>query len=153
MSSDLKIKVRGLSKAFGRKVVLNNPDPNPEHHGANCPERRECKDIGVEGPFLFKREGKYYLTMADYYQGRYSGVGAIADNPYGPYDKRHEAVPCGGGTSFFKDKDGNWWSAFFGNDNQAPWREKPGILRIQFAEDGRIQVARDQPQWVLEKRP
>jgi hypothetical protein len=32
-----------------------------------------------------------------------------------------------------------------------PWREKPGMVRIEFAEDGRIRVARDQPDFVLQE--
>ena len=40
--------------------------------------------------------------------------------------------------SFFKDKDGQWWSTFFGNDKNAPFTEKPGILRVEFDKAGRI---------------
>jgi hypothetical protein len=57
-------------------------------------------------------------------------------------------VPCGGGTNFFEDKRGNWWCAFFGNDDAAPWREKPGAVRVQFDSVGKISVAK-QPAWNL----
>ena len=67
----------------------------------------------------------------------------------GPYRMRHEAVPSGGGTDYFRDKQGNWWCAFFGNDDQVLWREKPGIVRIDFDRDGKISVAKDQPKWNL----
>ena len=88
---------------------------------------------------------------ADDYEGRYSSVVAIADNVYGPYRNRHEAVPSGGGTNYFKDKNGGWWCAFFGNDDQVLWREKPGIVRVEFGKGARIAVTKDQPKWNLVK--
>jgi len=30
------------------------------------------------------------------------------------------------------------WSTFFGNGPRAPFRERPGILRVQFSPEGRI---------------
>jgi len=129
------------------KPELLHPDMNPNHHADTCPPRRNCSDIGREGAFLFKRNGIYYLTAADAYEGRYSSMVAMSKNIYGPYDHRHEAVPCGGGTNYFQDKQNRWWCAFFGNDNQAPFREKPAIVRVEFADDGKIFVSKDQP-WV-----
>jgi hypothetical protein len=85
------------------------------------------------------------LGAADTYEGRYSTCTGISDTIFGPYHTRHEAVPCGGGTDFFQDKEKNWWCAFFGNDNQAPWREKPGLVCIDFDEDGRMMVNAKQP--------
>jgi xylan 1,4-beta-xylosidase len=81
---------------------------------------------------------------ADEYQGRYSTCLAIGDSIYGPYRTRHESVPCGGGTGFFQDKKGTWWASFFGNDNQAPFREKPAIVKIDFDSQGRVIVAKNQ---------
>ena len=31
-------------------------------------------------------------------------------------DLGHEGIPCGGGTGFFKDKEGSWRGSYFGND-------------------------------------
>jgi xylan 1,4-beta-xylosidase len=124
-----------------RKPALLDPDTNPAHHADTCPPRRQCSDIGREGACLFKRNGKYYLTAADTYEGRYSSMAALSDNIYGPYKWRHEAVPCGGGTNYFQDKQGNWWDGFFGNDNQAPFREKPAIVAVEFDQDGKIHPA------------
>jgi len=106
--------------------------------------------VGQEGASLFKRNGKYYLGGAAFYKGRYSSVCAISDNLYGPYHDWHEAVPCGGGTDYFPDKEGNWWCGYFGNDNQSPFREKPAIVRIEFEADGKIHVAKNQPDFVLQ---
>ena len=104
--------------------------------------------VGQEGVSLFKRNGIYYLGGAAFYKGRYSSVVAISKNIYGPYTNWEEAVPCGGGTDYFQDKEGNWWDAFFGNDNQAPFRERPAIVKIDFDQQGLIHVAKDQPSFV-----
>jgi beta-xylosidase len=107
--------------------------------------------IANEGAALFKRDGKYYLTGAVFYQGRYSSAAAISTNICGPYKQWHEAVPCGGGTDYFQDKDGNWWDAFSGNDYQSPFREKPAIVKVDFAADGKIFASTNQPEFVLHK--
>jgi xylan 1,4-beta-xylosidase len=133
-----------------RAVKLLNPDHDPNHHAAKV-VKRGMNGFGHEGAVLFKANGRYYHGAVDDYHGRYSSCVAIADNIWGPYDSWHETVPCGGGTNFFKDKEGNWWCAFFGNDNAAPWRELPGIVRIDFQSDGRIVVSKKQPDFILQK--
>lgn len=55
-------------------------------------------------------------------------------------------------TIYFKDKAGNWWWACFGNDDQSPWREKPGVVNIDFDKDGKIRVPKDQPDFVAEEK-
>jgi beta-xylosidase len=105
--------------------------------------------VAMEGASLFKRNGIYYLGGAAFYKGRYSSVVAMSTNIYGPYKNWEEAVPCGGGTDYFQDKDGNWWDAYFGNDNQSPFREKPAIVRVDFDNAGMIHVAKKQPDFVL----
>jgi beta-xylosidase len=107
--------------------------------------------IGHEGVAMFKANGKYYLTAADTFKGRYSSMAAVSDTIDGPYIKIHEAVPCGAGGGYFKDKQGNWWCTYFGNDDQSPWREKPGIVKIDFDPDGKIKVADEQPAFVLQE--
>ncbi len=124
------------------KPILLDPDTIASHHASTCATRRDCKDIGHEGAFLFKRNGIYYLTAADSYEGRYSSMVAMSETIYGPYRMRHEAVPCGGGTCYFRDHTGQWWCTFFGNDNQAPFREMPAIVPIDFAPDGKIFVVK-----------
>jgi beta-xylosidase len=104
--------------------------------------------IAQEGASLFKRNGIYYLGGAAFYQGRYSSVVAMSTNIFGPYNNWHEAVPCGGGTDYFQDKQGNWWDAYFGNDYQSPFREKPAIVRIDFDQAGKIFVSTNQPGFI-----
>jgi beta-xylosidase len=125
-------------------IKLADPDHTPTHHAPKC-VTRGSNDLGTEGATLHKANGKYYLGAADSYEGRYSTCVAISDTIFGPYHTRHESVPCGGGTNFFQDKDKKWWCAFFGNDNQSPWREKPGLVCIDFANDGKIVVNSHQP--------
>ncbi|HYW46977.1 MAG TPA: family 43 glycosylhydrolase [Bryobacteraceae bacterium] len=129
------------------RIELEDPDHDPKHHSGKC--ARGLHDIGYEAVVLFRANGKYYLGAADEYEGRYSTCLAMSDRIYGPYHKRHEAVPGAGGTNFFRDKDGNWWTGYFGNDNQAPFREKPGVVRVEFAADGTVHAAASQPKWLL----
>jgi Beta-xylosidase len=139
----LKEDMSGFAEPF-RQIVFDEPDHDPSHHAEKC-FNRGMNDLGHEGAVLFKRNGKYYLGAADDYEGRYSTCLAISDSIYGPYRKRHESVPCGGGTGFFKDKKGNWWSSYFGNDSQSHFREKIGFIKVNFAPDGRVFPAKDQP--------
>ena len=54
-------------------------------------------------------------------------------------------MPCGGGTGFFQDHAGGWWSSYFGNDAQSPFREKPAIVKVDFDAHGKVIVAAKQP--------
>jgi beta-xylosidase len=107
--------------------------------------------LGHEGASFHKANGKYYLGAADTYQGRYSSICGVADRVEGPYTLVHEAVPCGAGGNYFKDREGNWWCTYFGNDDRSPWREKPGIMKVDFEKDGRVFVADVQPAFVLQE--
>jgi hypothetical protein len=42
---------------------------------------------------------------------------------------------------FFKDERGQWWSSYFGSDKTAPWRERPGLLPVEFSAEGRIRLS------------
>lgn len=97
--------------------------------------------VGFEGAFIFKADGRYYLSCADFINDEYHCLIASADKLMGPYGDRYIAIAQGGHNMFFKDKQGKWWSTFFGNDKSAPFMERPGILRIEFTKDGRIAAA------------
>lgn len=101
--------------------------------------------LGYEGATLFKKDGLYYLGAVGNVEGRYSFVFAVSENLHGPYRMRHEAAPCAGGGNVFEDKEGRWWSTFFGNDEQSHFREKFGLLRVEFDSDGRIVTMAEQP--------
>jgi xylan 1,4-beta-xylosidase len=140
---EMKPDLSGFAAEF-KRVVLSDPDHNPAHHAEKC-ATRGMNDLGHEGATLFKANGRYYLGAADSFEGRYSTCLGIADSIYGPYRMRHESVPCAGGTGFFKDKHGHWWTSYFGNDTQSPFIEKPAALRVEFASDGKVVLATDQP--------
>ncbi|WP_415379654.1 family 43 glycosylhydrolase [Halosimplex sp. TS25] len=97
-----------------------------------------AEEVGFEGAFLFRTEGRYHLAAADFVDGDYHCYVASADDLYGPYGDRYLAIPHGGHNVFFRDADGDLWSTFFGNDENAPFRERPGALRVECDGDGRI---------------
>lgn len=94
--------------------------------------------VGFEGTYLFKANGKYHIAGAEFVNGDYHCYAAFSDKIYGPYSERYLAIPHAGHNTFFKDKEGNWWATFFGNSANAPFREKPGAMRIEFTTEGRI---------------
>ena len=76
-----------------------------------------------EGPFILKKDGKYYLTYSSCaYDTKYYSVGvAVADSPYGKFVKLPEnpilsyieGVTSGPGHNmFFNDKEGNLVCAY-----------------------------------------
>jgi len=138
-----------------RDVKVDKSDATAADGSNNVPADLLAKpEVAMEGATLFKRNGKYYLGGAVFWggtgTGRYDSVVAIADNIWGPYRHWHEAVPCGGGTGYFQDKDGRWYCTYFGNDEQSPFREKPGLVRIDFDKNGKIIIADEQPAFVLQ---
>lgn len=132
----------GLAEPW-RAITLADPDKTPSHHAAKC-VGRGMLDIGHEGANWFKHDGRYYITVADDYEGRYSSIVAMADNIYGPYRRRHEAIPTGGHGGYLRDHDGNWWGTYFGNDSQSPWRERPALVKVEFDSEGLIHPSADQ---------
>lgn len=129
------------------QVELIDNDTNPNHRRDTI----KTNQLGFEGATLFKRNGIYYLGSTDKYEKRYSMCLAMSKNIRGPYTLRHESVPCNGGTKFFKAKNGDWFTCFFGDDANAPWREKPGIIKIDFDKEGKVKVAEKQPDFILVK--
>ena len=137
----LKPDMTGLAEPY-RWLKTTASDPNPRHHSGLCAGifgKDSFDHVGYEGMFLFKHDVRYYLSCAENFDGRYSCTVASATNLFGPYGPRYEALPHGGHNTFFKDNSGRWWSTYFGSDAQAPWRERPGVLPVQFTPDGRLQ--------------
>jgi hypothetical protein len=125
---------------------------------AKAKEQGNGQSAALEGASLFKRNGKYYLGGAIFIggidratgrNGRYSSAVMVSDSLYGPYHQWQEAVPCGGGGNYFQADDGHWYCTYFGNDEASPFREKPALVRIDFAADGSIVVADEQPAFLL----
>jgi xylan 1,4-beta-xylosidase len=138
----LKDDLSGLASEW-IPMTATGWDLNPDHHRKQCVDKG-FKHFGYEGVTMFRRNGVYYLGVVDRYFDRYSFAVWMSDKPTGPWRDRHE-VPCCGGGNFLKDRDGKWWVTFFGNDSASPFREKPGLVRIDFAADGKVVIAKDQP--------
>jgi beta-xylosidase len=138
----MKPDMSGLAEPYHWLKTVTS-DPNPKHHSSLCAGifgKDSFDHVGFEGAYLFKANGRYYLSCAEGYEGRYTCMMASATNIYGPYSARYEAIPHGGHNVFFQDGKGQWWSTYFGSDDTAPWREKPGILPIAFDQDGRVHL-------------
>ena len=132
----LKPDMRGLAEPY-HYLKTTVPDPDPKHHSDLCAGlfgKDSFDHVGFEGMFLFKANGRYYLTCAEQFEGRYSCMVATSTNLLGPYSARAEAIPYGGHNTFFQDEKGQWWSTYFG----PPWYEQPAILPVHFAADGSL---------------
>lgn len=128
-------------------------DAHPEyHHPARPCLDSEWDHIGFEGTFLFKANGRYYLSGAERYFERYHAMSAESATLRGPYSARYVSVPYAGHNTFFQDNHGRWWSTIFGNDQQAPIQKKPGILRVEFDADGHIRPLVTGEVWRPERR-
>ena len=110
----------------------------------------------IEGAFIFKYDHKYHLVQAiwsyklpdgtesycpeeDDNKTRYSYdcIIATADNIYGPYSERYNAITGGGHNNFFMDKDGKWWATIFFNPRGAQAKEykqtcRPGLVPMKY---------------------
>lgn len=112
----------------------------------------------IEGATIFKHDGKYHLVQAIWsfrlpngketyieQQGEagkkmrysYDCIIATADNIYGPYSPRYNAITGGGHNNLFIDKQGKWWATIFFNPRgaQAASYEKtcrPGLVPMQY---------------------
>ena len=75
----------------------------------------------------------------------FSTATSSSDRLMGPYGDRYLAVPHGGHNMIFRDRQGAWWSTFFGSDPVSPFSERLGLLRIEFSSDGRIRPLPTRP--------
>ncbi len=138
----LKDDLSGLAGDW-QTLTSTGWDRDPDHHRKEC-VAKDFAHFGYEGATLFRRDGRYHLGVVDNYHGRYSFAMWTADRITGPYGDRHELPDCGGG-NFFRDHRGQWWVTYFGNVDASPFREMPGLARIDFDANGRVRFARDQP--------
>ena len=136
----MKPDMSGLAEPY-HWLKTSASDTNSHHHSGLCKGifgAGSYDHVGFEGAFIFKANGRYYLSCADSFDGRYSCMIATSTNLYGPYGARYEAIPHGGHNMFYRDEKGQWWSTYFGSDGTAPWREKPGVLPVVFDAEGKV---------------
>ncbi|MBZ6105197.1 family 43 glycosylhydrolase [Streptomyces olivaceus] len=116
----------------------------------------------LEGAYVFKYRGKYYLVHAawdraslDAYgstrhaydppgtgrvQYQYDAVVAVSDHFEGPYSERWTAGVGAGHNNFFVDRSGDLWATFFRNPNFGYWADPsrladaavPGVVRLEW---------------------
>ena len=95
--------------------------------------------VGERGPFLFKADGLYHLTVAALMPRL--GVNvldtfvATSTTLAGPYSKRILMIPHGGPTTVFPDDKGGWQATFGGRDRFAVFRDRRGSCRWNRSED------------------
>ena len=166
----------------GRAYIVNNdeaPGGKPEYDGhrtiriveydvqndCTIGERRiivnkgvdpSAKPIWIEGPHLYKIDGKYFLMCAEGgTSDQHSEVVFRADSPMGEYKpwnrnpiltQRHLAagrpdpVTCTGHADLVKTPDGAWWGVFLGCRPTKKGFENLGretfLLPVRWSEDG-----------------
>lgn len=136
----MKPDMSGLAEPYHWLKTVTG-DPDPKHHSSLCAGifgKDSSNHVGFEGAFIFKSSGRYYLSCAEDFEGRYSCMMASATNLFGPYGGRYEAIPHGGHNVFYQDQKGGWWSTYFGSDATAPWRERPAVLPVRFDKNGNV---------------
>jgi alpha-N-arabinofuranosidase len=127
-----------------RKVIVNKGvDP-------------AAKPIWIEGPHLFKIDGKYYLMCAEGGTGdQHSEVIFRSDSPMGEYepwsgnpiltqrhlpDSRPDPVTCAGHADLVCTPEGDWWAVFLGCRPVKGGFENLGretfMVPVRWSEDG-----------------
>ena len=114
-------------------------DTDIEHHHPSRPcKESELNHVGFEGVYLFKANGRYYLSCAERYYERYHCMTAESKTLLGPYSARYVSVPYAGHNVFFQDVKGKWWSTMFGNDDDAPVKKQAALVPVAFDKQGHI---------------
>ncbi|MFE6887691.1 family 43 glycosylhydrolase [Streptomyces sp. NPDC057694] len=116
----------------------------------------------LEGAYVFKHGGKYYLVQAAWdrtstaadgsarhaydtaaagrTQYQYDAIVAVADRFEGPYSQRWTAGVGAGHNNFFKDHKGDLWATFFRNPAAGYWADPSrtddgavaGVVRLEW---------------------
>ncbi|MEV7805520.1 family 43 glycosylhydrolase [Microbispora sp. NPDC088329] len=116
----------------------------------------------LEGAYVFKYGGKYYLIHAAWdrssvnadgstryaydtaaagrVQYQYDAIIAVADKFEGPYSKRWTLGVGAGHNNIFVDRSGQLWATFFRNPNAGYWADPsrigdaavPGVVRLEW---------------------
>ena len=101
----------------------------------------------TEGPFVFKRNGKYYYTFPWVEAERESLAYCMADSPMGPYKfmgkfmEQSETI-CWTNHHSFIELDGQWY-LFYHHNDYSPYFDKNRSVcvdYVNFNEDGTIQM-------------
>ena len=166
----------------GRAYIVNNddaPDGKPEYDGHRtirirefdtatdkvCGEeiillnkgvRPEEKPIWIEGPHIYKINGKYFLMAAEGGTSvEHSEVILRADSPMGPYTpwkgnpiltqrhldaNRDNPVTCAGHADLVQTPEGDWWAVFLAcrptHDDHENLGRETFLMPVRWSQDG-----------------
>lgn len=133
-------------RTVGERVILVNKGVHPEE-----------KPIWIEGPHMYKINGKYFLMDAEGGTSvNHSEVIFRSDSPFGPFvawDKnpiltqrhldaaRPNPVTCAGHADLIQAKEGDWWGVFLGcrpydQQNNENLGRETFMMPVQWSEDG-----------------
>lgn len=89
--------------------------------------------VGYEGVSLFKHDGRYYLTAAEWNvhadgTQSYDSMVAVSDSLFGPYGPRQCALRYGGHNGYFKDSSGTLQATVWCYPDHDPHWQKVSII-------------------------
>jgi len=89
--------------------------------------------VGYEGVYLFKHQGKYFLTAAEWNvhadgTQSYDSMVAISTNLFGPYGPRQCALRYGGHNSYFEDVSGKLFATVWCYPDHDPHWQQVSIM-------------------------
>ena len=133
---------------------------NTEHVWEHWGEKNEFSNVAwVEGPWMFKRNGTYYLEYSasgtqwlSYASGIYSAkspLGPFTYSPRNPLLRQTTGIVTGPGHGcVVKGPDGNWWVFYTIVMPSPPGGRRFGMDRVGFDANGNAYSrATDTPQW------
>lgn len=102
--------------------------------------------VGYEGVHLFKFQGKYFLTSADWNihaDGKisYDSMVSTANNIYGPYSERYCALRYGGHNGYFTGKNNELYATKWCYPDGSNQWQKVSIVKMNLASDGFLRPA------------
>ncbi|MBN8459871.1 MAG: family 43 glycosylhydrolase [Verrucomicrobia bacterium] len=92
--------------------------------------------VGYEGVCLFKSQGKYFLTAAEWNVHEdgtqsYDSMVAVSTNLFGPYGPRQCALRYGGHNGYFHDANGNLQATIWCYPDHDPHWQKTSIVPMR----------------------
>ena len=123
----LKEDLSGLAER-PRLLVCDNPERTGEL-AQDFPVQ-----VGRDGYFLKKLEGRYYLFATDFTSRGGESVQDVyvawSENVYGPYSERRWGIPHADQTTVFEGPDGRLLATYCGNDPHAAFRNRAGMVPL-----------------------
>ena len=134
---------------------------DPKHTWEHWGENNEYRNIAwIEGPWVFKRNGTYYVEYSasgtqwmSYASGIYSSkspLGPFVYSPRNPFLRKTSGIVTGPGHgSIVKGPDGNWWVFYTIVLANPPGGRRIGMEPVGFDAQGNpyVREVTETPQW------